>query len=229
MAVDYDIIVQGNSLKSTGGFLGFSNVTLVHTREGPMLFDVGHLANRDALVNGLARRDLKPADIPRVFLSHLHFDHVGNVDLFPFSTKFYISRSEWDYAAKPHEDDVYVPWMIRERLQQYDLTLIEGSGEFEPGLRYIAAPGHTPGGYVLVLDTADKGCVVLTADSLKGPKEALTGNPDQCYDTPEAGAKTIQHIVTIADRIVPGHFSELIKRDGVLVWEEPGELHLLIR
>ena len=46
---------------------------------------------------------------------------------------------------------------------------------------------------------------------------------------PEIGAATISRIIDMADRIVPGHFPELIKTDGVLVWQEPGELPLLVR
>ena len=142
------------------------------------MFDVGHTPNRDALVDGLARHGLKPSDVPRVFLSHLHFDHAGSIDLFPTSTKLFLSRAEWEYAENPHEKDVYLPWMIREQIERYDLTLLEGSGEISAGVRYIPAPGHTPGCYALVLDTKDKGRVVLAADALKTPKEALTCKAD---------------------------------------------------
>ena len=41
--------------------------------------------------------------------------------------------------------------------------------------------------------------------------------------------KTIKHILGMADRIVPGHFPELIKRGDQFVWDEPAELALLVR
>jgi N-acyl homoserine lactone hydrolase len=68
-------------------FIGLANLSLIRTDEGPLMFDVGHAVNRDGLIDGLAKRGLKPADIPRIFLSHLHVDHVMNIDLWPFSTK----------------------------------------------------------------------------------------------------------------------------------------------
>ena len=229
MSVDYDIVVKGNNLRLDEGFLGLANLTLIHTDEGPMIFDVGHAVNREALVNGLERRGFKPSDIPRVFLSHLHYDHVNNIDLFPYTTKVFVSRAEWEYAAAPNAEDPWIPWMIREQLEKYDVQFLDGAGEFQTGIRYFPAPGHTPGSYGLILETEDKGTVVVAGDALKFPKEALKCQCDHAFDSPEIGTETIKHILTLGDRIIPGHFSELIRSDGNYVWDEPCELHLIIR
>lgn len=229
MAIDYDIVVKGNSLRLSEGYLAFANLTLIHTEEGPMMFDVGHAVNRECLVNGLARRGLEPCDIPRVFLSHLHFDHVNNIDLFPYATTVFVSRAEWDYAEKPHKDDPFVPWLVREQLQKYNLILLEGSGELDPGLRYIPAPGHTPGCTALVFDTKDKGRVVIAGDAIKFPIEMLKCASDHAFDTLETASRTIKHLVSIADRIVPGHFCEMVRQDGTFVWDDVTELHLVVR
>ena len=58
MAATYEILVPGNSLEWSGGFLGFANLTLVTTSEGTLLFDTGHYINRGALVVALAARDM---------------------------------------------------------------------------------------------------------------------------------------------------------------------------
>ena len=258
MAVDYDIVVKGNNLRLDEGFLGLANLTLIQTDHGPMIFDVGHAVNREALVKGLERRGLKPSDIPRVFLSHLHYDHVNNIDLFPYNTKVFVSRAEWDYAAAPNEEDPWIPWMVREQLKKYDVQFLEGSGEFQAGIKYFPGPGpgHTPGSYGLVLETQDKGTVVVAGDALKFAKEALKCQVapslraplrpgdvahfhgpgkhlepprDHAFHSHEIGTETIKHILTLGDRIIPGHFSELIRRDGNYVWDEPCELHLVIR
>ena len=229
MAIDYEIVVKGNSIRLPEGFVGLANLTLVHTGEGPMLFDVGHAPNRDGLLAGLAQRGLKTADVPRVFLSHLHVDHVMNIGLFPFSTKVYVSRVEWDYVGNPNEKDPFIPWLIREQLEKYDLNLIDGEGEFEPGLTYIGLPGHTPGCTALVLDTADKGRVVLAGDALKFPKEMIRQVSDHAFDSLENSAKSIKKILSIADRIVPGHFSEFVREGDHFTWEEPAQMNLLIR
>jgi N-acyl homoserine lactone hydrolase len=229
MTVDYDIVVPGNSVRLPEGFIGLANLTLVHAGSGPMMVDVGHVANRQGLVDGLARHGLKPADVPRLFLTHLHNDHVMNIDLFPFETTVYVGRTEWEYAANPHENDAFIPWMVREQLEKYDLQLLDAEGELEPGLRYLSVPGHTPGCMALDLDTESKGRVIISGDAIKYPKEMLRRAIDGCFDTQENAKASIDRIMAMADRIVPGHYSELIREGAVFVWEEPATLNLIFR
>jgi hypothetical protein len=49
------------------------------------------------------------------------------------------------------------------------------------------------------------------------------------YDTVEAGTATIERILDMADRIVPGHFPELIKSGQSFFWEDTAELALIVR
>ena len=227
--MDYDIIVKGNNLRLKDGFLGLANSTLILCSDGPVLFDVGHYVTRPALIVGLRRHGLGPGDIKAVFLSHLHFDHCHNIDLFK-GARVFVSRREWNYVADPHEDDPFVPWLIREQLQRHDLALIDGETRIAAGITAIAVPGHTPGSSALVLETEKKGRVVLAGDAIKYAKEALARCCDMAFDTVETGTASIERILGLADRIVPGHFPELIKQqDGAFVWDEAAEFSLLVR
>ncbi len=232
--VTYEIIVRGNNLAFRGGYFGLANIVLVFTPDGPLLFDTGHYSNRPLLLDGLARHGLAPGDIRTVFLSHLHFDHCNNIDLFP-EAKVYLSRREWEYAKSPHENDTFVPWLIHEQLEKHDLVLIDGAGEISAGVRYFSAPGHTPGCYALDLDTVDpadadkRSRVVLASDAVKNSKEAVSGICDLAFDDIESGTATIRHILSIADRIVPGHFPELTVTKHGVTWDDPSELSLLVR
>lgn len=229
MTADYEILLQGNNLRLREGFLGLANVSLIHTAQGPMLFDVGHYVNRDGLLTALAARDLAPADIPFVFLSHLHFDHSLNIDLFP-EAKVFVSRREWDYAAEPHEKDAFTPKMIRAQLESHNLELLDGEPELFPGIRTLAVPGHTPGSYALDLDTPDKGRVVIAGDAIKYPKEVIGRRCDMAFDTLEAGTRSIERILAIAERIVPGHFPEMVRQpDGTFLWQDAASFELLVR
>ena len=228
MPVDYEIIVKGNNLALQDGFLALANATLVATTDGPLLFDTGHYCNRPALLNGLRRRGMLPGDIRAVFLSHLHFDHCNNIDLFS-RARVYVSRREWEYARQPHSEDLFVPWLIHEQLQKHNVEFLDGEGRICDGVNYFPAPGHTPGSFALSLDAGGKGRVVLAGDAIKYAKETLTCRCDMGFDAPETGSTTIKQIIELADRIVPGHFPELIKTNGALIWDEPGELPLLVR
>ncbi|MBU1671292.1 MAG: MBL fold metallo-hydrolase [Actinobacteria bacterium] len=227
MGVEYEIIVRGNNLSTRNGSLGLANLTLVFTDHGPTLFDVGHYCNRGALLEGLMRYGLTTHDVKTVFLSHLHFDHCINIDLFR-DARVLTGKADWEYVLEPHPDDTFVPWLIREQLRKNELELLEGEGVLAPGVKYMPVPGHTPGCYALVLDCTD-GKVVLAGDAIKIYSEVVTKRSSMPFGSEEDASASISNILSLADRIVPGHFPELVRHGDSFVWEDPGELDILIR
>jgi glyoxylase-like metal-dependent hydrolase (beta-lactamase superfamily II) len=229
MTLSYEILLQGNSLRLKEGFLGLSTVVLIRSPKETILFDTGGYVTRLGLLQALGRARVDRAEIDAVFLSHLHFDHCQNIDLFPHA-KFFVSKGEWDYAAAPHKNDLFMPWGIREQLEKYDLTLIEGHGAIVSGVEFFPAPGHTPGCYALELQTAESGRVIIAGDAIKYPKEAFTRTCDGCFDTIEAWTASADLILDQADRIVPGHFPELVRLpSGGFTWKESASVEFLIR
>ncbi|WP_186444983.1 MBL fold metallo-hydrolase [Mesorhizobium sp. J18] len=225
----YDVLVSGNSYRFEVGGIGISNTTLIHTADGPIIFDLGSHVTRDMIKLGLSKRGLNPSDIPRVFLSHLHFDHVMNIDLFPHTTEVFVSRREWDYCSNPHPEDDWLPWGIKEQLEKYRLRLVDGTDELSSGVRYFPAPGHTPGCYAVALDLADGRKVTLAGDAVKFPREAIRMKADHSFDTKEVASQSIRTIMEMSDVVVPGHFGELFKEDGRVVWEAIQPLNLIAR
>lgn len=225
----FEILVHGSSFILDVGGIGISTCALIRTSDGPIVFDVGSHVSRDMLKLGLSKAGLAFSDIPRVFLSHMHFDHVMNIDLFPKTTKVFVSRTEWEYAANPNPADDWVPWGIHEQLKKYDLQLVDGVGELSPGVRYLPTPGHTPGCYSISIDQADGSRAILAGDALKFPKEAILGRADHAFDTKEVAAQSIRTIVEQGDIIVPGHYSTLTKENGQITWSEPQKLFLMAR
>jgi N-acyl homoserine lactone hydrolase len=225
----YEILVQGNNLRLKNDFLGIANVTLIRGQDGLILFDTGGYISRLGLLKALRDRGLAPTDIKTVFLSHLHFDHAHNVDLFAHA-RFVVSEREWEYAAHPHPGDLLLPWGIREQLSKSKVEFVRGEGQLDRGVNFFPAPGHTPGCYGIELDTADRGRVVIAGDAIKYAKEAILKRCDMAFDEVDVGTRTIQRILERADRIVPGHFPELIRQeDGSFFWEESAPFELLIR
>jgi N-acyl homoserine lactone hydrolase len=228
MKPKHSLLVRGNTLRLKDDFLGLSNITLIEGASGPILFDTGGFISRLGLLKALAAHGLRPADIPVVFLSHLHFDHAHNVDLFP-QARFLVSRREWEYVLNPHPDDLLVPWGIRHQLSQSRLELIEGEGQIDPGISFFPTPGHTPGCYAVELK-GESGVTVIAGDAIKYVKEVILQRCDMAFDTLEAGTESIARILDRADRIVPGHFPELVRqRNGAFSWDEPAPFELLIR
>ncbi|WP_027287964.1 MBL fold metallo-hydrolase [Rhodovibrio salinarum] len=228
MQVRYDILVQGNSLALADGFLGLSSVVLLHTQAGPVLFDTGHHATKRRLLTGLARHGLKSEDVAAVILSHLHFDHANNLELFPHA-QVYVSAAECAYARDPHPDDLYVPGHLLGQLEAMETHLLEAEGEIVPGVRWLASPGHTPGLIALVLDDTPQGRVVLASDAIKTAKEALERCCDLAFDPAARGSASIARLLDLApDRLVPGHFPEMRRTAEGWTWDA-AEVPLLIR
>ena len=226
--VRYEILLQGASFRLPDTFMGLCNVVLVQMGDWKMLFDVGHYSTRPALLAALQRRGLAPDDIDAVFLSHLHFDHCHNIDLFRRAT-VYVSRDEWAYAREPDARDPFVPWMIHEQLETHHLELFDGEGPLRPGLRALPVPGHTAGSCALVLEHTQRGPVVLAGDAIKYPREMLAGRSEAAFAGEELATRSIHRITEQAEIIVPGHFPELTRSGDVFLWDEGPTLTLTAR
>ena len=231
MAAAYEILVPGNSLEWSGGFLGFANLTLVTTSAGTLLFDTGHYINRGALVAALAARDMVPGDIDRVFLSHIHFDHADNVDLFTHAT-IYLGKGDWEYMRNPAKDDLFIPWGIHEQLSKNRLELLDHDSDIGGGLTALKLPGHTPGSMGVRFEHATNGTVVIAGDAIKNLNEVIDGRQANAqYQFPVAASlaedeASIAKVVHMADRIIPGHFPELSRKGTVFAPVGPQSLEI---
>ncbi len=80
------------------------------------------------------------------------------------------------------------------------------------------------------LVATDRARVIIAGDAIKYAKEAIMARCDNAFDTIETGTKSIQRILQSADRIVPGHFPELIRiENGAFSWKDSAEFSLLVR
>lgn len=125
-----------------------------------------HVVVKKKLSAQLAELGLTPADIEYVSFSHLHFDHVGNGNLFAGST-WIVDADEraamFDEAARKGQD-----FAAYSALENAKTISIEGDSThdvFGDGTAVIVqAPGHTPGHAVLLVKPANSDPLLLTGD-----------------------------------------------------------------
>ena len=229
MHAKYELLVRGNSLSFKGGFFGLCNVALVTAADGTrILFDTGHYCVRKGLINGLKDRGLAPTDIDLVFLSHLHFDHCQNLDLFK-GVPVAVGKTEIEYARNPHPDDLFIPWKIHDLLADFELRVLPQRGIIAPGIEHLEVPGHTTGCQALRFAQEDGRRVVLAGDAIKYPKEILAQVGDMCFGSTEDSRRSIAEICANTDIVVPGHFPEIFRRHGNWIWDEPPSIELILR
>ena len=169
----------------------------------------------------LAQVGITPAEIEIVVLTHLHWDHVGGVSLFP-NAEFIVSGEELKFALDP-VPCLYLAYEARQLGMQPEFskvidrikTIDLKEEDIVEGVRVIPLTGHTPGNIGVVVDTPD-GPHVIAGDA--APKYAnLNGSPEQgqrfimsgIYTDMIAMWKSLERIDEIVDhdysRVIPGH------------------------
>lgn len=125
-------------------------------------------------IRGVLKRTLKsqldeigvdPGDVTTLILSHAHFDHIGNVRLFP-KAKWIVHRKEYDAMFGPdHEEHGYDP-ALYETLRNNPTEIVDGDHDVfgDGSVRLIATPGHTPGHCSLAVRLPKSGMVILSGD-----------------------------------------------------------------
>lgn len=119
---------------------------------------------KKTLVSQLAELNLKPEDVRYVGLSHLHFDHTGNIGLFTNAT-FIIPKSELSAAlGKPTPIGIDPSQLTP--LDQAVMISTDGDYDiFGDGtVVTLKTPGHTPGHHSLAIKLQKSGVVLITGD-----------------------------------------------------------------
>jgi len=162
---------------NVGTLIDFSdNCYLIHHRSaGYLIWDTGLADRLAALAEGqavpalgqtwhrtqtlaaaLAALGVKPGDVNYVAISHVHPDHVGNVEQFPGATLI-IQKAEWEYGLK-------LP--LKPFSPEHKTMLLEGDKDLfgDGSLTIQSTPGHTPGHQSLLVHLEKTGYVVLSGD-----------------------------------------------------------------
>ena len=120
---------------------------------------------------GLALLGADVVGVKDVAITHLHYDHVGNFDLFPAAT-FHLQDLEMQYAtgrcmaveAMRHAYELEdVVGMVR-RAYAGRVRFHDGDGEIAPGVTLHHVGGHTMGLQIVRVATR-RGWVVLASDA----------------------------------------------------------------
>ena len=120
---------------------------------------------------GLRLMQVDVAGVKDVVITHLHYDHVGNFDIFPLAT-FHLQDLEMQYAtgrcmaieAMRHAYELEdVVGMVR-RVYAGRVRFHDGDGELAPGVTLHHVGGHTLGLQIVRVATR-RGWVVLASDA----------------------------------------------------------------
>jgi len=215
---EIDVLLQGfpGRMVCHGG-LGWSTVALIRGHGHVALVDVGSFGMRKGLLEQLEKRGLEPADVTHVVLTHSHYDHSLNWIMFR-QARIVIGARELAWSLNEPWGQGPVPELYMRELENWpSLHPVAAEQEIFPGFKAHAAPGHTPGHLVFVLEGKERDAI-FTGDAAKNRAELLSRKGEATYDATLSSA-SIERIWQLWQKrpgsiLIPGHDLPMTQKDG---------------
>jgi glyoxylase-like metal-dependent hydrolase (beta-lactamase superfamily II) len=171
--------------------------------------------------DGLKLLNCDAAKVKDVVITHLHYDHVGNFDLFPAAT-LHLQDVEMHYATGRHMGEerhrfAYeveeVVGMVR-RVYENRVRFHNGDSELAPGVSLHLIGGHTMGMQSVRVATR-RGWMVLASDA-----SHFYANMEQTRPFPivfsvadmVAGYERLRQLAASRAHVIPGHDPLVMQR-----------------
>jgi glyoxylase-like metal-dependent hydrolase (beta-lactamase superfamily II) len=182
--------------------------------------------------DALARLGVDPSAVELLVISHIHYDHVGNLHLFP-NARMPVARAELEFwmsdpvAQRPqfaaHADPDAIE-VLRRAAAEERLELIEDRAEVAPGITAVRLGGHAPG--QLVFEVAgERGPIVLASDAIHYDYELEHERPFGIFtDLADMyrGYRTLREYAASGSAVVPGHDPSVMNRFAPLDGDAAG-------
>ena len=166
------------------------------------------------------RAGVKPEDVTDIIISHIHWDHLDGLDLFP-KARVWIQREEFDYyldsagTVKNRSIDAGDAKLLAQAAREGRVTLIDGDAkEIIPGITVYTGGKHTFASQFATVH-ATVGTIVVASDNMYLYENLTRHVPiAQTLDS-ASNLRTQARMVTLASDprlIVPGHDPEVFVR-----------------
>lgn len=185
-----DVLLAGVPIWTDHGALGFSTVAAI---DGEILVDAGSINRRERLLEAMAAADIAPEEITDVLLTHLHWDHCENLELFPNAT-LHVNEAQLRAVERGEGPRRLLPGIG---------TFLDGMpvepftpGPVLSGLEAIRTPGHTPQHVSFV--HREEPTVLFAGDAVKA-------RADFVRDRSAGSLSWLERIETEGTFVIPGH------------------------
>jgi N-acyl homoserine lactone hydrolase len=167
---------------------------------------------------GLKKYNVSPADIDRVIVTHLHWDHIFLAHEY-VNARFVVQEDELNAARNSDgEDPGYVPALY----EDLNFEVVKGDVQITDGIKVLLTPGHTAGGQSVAVET-EKGVAVITGfccirENFE-PREEIRKKtpfiiPGAHINVPQS-RESMMKVINTADIIVPLHGLEYVTIDKI--------------
>jgi glyoxylase-like metal-dependent hydrolase (beta-lactamase superfamily II) len=170
----------------------------------------------------LAHLGIDSAAVKRLILTHAHWDHTGNIGLFP-NAQILMSRTEFafigsEFSRRPmlasvmeQDDNLF----IQRLASQGRITLIGPEDRSIKGVVLRELPGHAPGQLAVIIERS-RGDVILSSDVTHYYEELKLDRPFSILTDLVAMYRSLEILRDLASQpgavLVPGHDPEVMRR-----------------
>jgi glyoxylase-like metal-dependent hydrolase (beta-lactamase superfamily II) len=210
MPIDYFVWVLRSSERTVLVDTGFTEAA-ARARGRTLLIDP---------VRALRLMGIVPETIADVILTHLHYDHAGNLSAFP-NARFHLQDGEMAFATgrcmchqrmRAPFDVEDVVTMVR-RVHDGRVVFTDGDADLFPGISVHRVPGHTDGLQCVRVST-DRGDVVLASDAAHLYANMDRANPYPIISHLGQAFESWRRLHALAaspDHVIPGHDPEVLR------------------
>ena len=199
---EIEVLLPGFSISTDQTSLGLCTVTLIRG-EKLTVVDVGHFGRRTLLGETLQGHGLAPTDIERVILTHSHWDHSQNTDMFP-NAEIVIHAKELEYSRNPRVGDHATSKYFADTLTAHKVLEVDDDTQIESGVGVFDTPGHTRGHISVLVDTAG-GRVCIGGDAMSDAGALARGLPAFIFWNEDEARESIKKLADASSVIYPGH------------------------
>ena len=199
---EIEVLLPGYSIRTDQTSLGLCTVTLIRG-EKLTVVDVGHFGRRSMLADTLKNHGLAATDIERVILTHAHWDHCQNTELFP-NAEIIIHAKELEYSRNPRAGDHATSRYFADTLTAHTVQEVKGDTQIESGVGGFDTPGHTRGHISVMVETAG-GPVCLGGDAVANAGDLARGLPDFIFWSEDEARESLKKVTDASSVIYPGH------------------------
>jgi glyoxylase-like metal-dependent hydrolase (beta-lactamase superfamily II) len=201
---------------------GAEETILVDTGFHP---DAGQRRGRTTVIEPAAameRLGVEPATVSRILLTHLHYDHTGNLGVLP-DAELLVPAVELDFWSSPMGSRGQFAGSAEETDLEYvraaeragRVRRLIGGEEIAPGVHAVHVGGHTPGQMVLAVFGDGAPPVVLASDAVHFYDEleherpfAVIADLAEMYEAYDV----VRELAGAEGHVVPGHDPAVMDR-----------------
>jgi len=180
---------------------------------------------------------VRPEQIRRVIITHLHSDHIGwntvdrdgRAEVLFKNARHILQRREWEYYTQPDvlAQNPAVETCVKPVEAAGLLELIDGDAVITTSVSALLTPGHTPGHQSLLINSGNEKAII-TGDVTHTPVQIAQPEWSPTFDhDPEESARTrlalFARIEQEGLRVCAGHYrypsiGNIVRVEGKRVW-----------